>query len=127
MGIDRRSFGETVTDCKYSNYFNKEKTPLFPIGEQKKSLKLIPNFVLGFFLKLFKKRPIWHLKTIKKFCHPFLRRYIKKTLPLMSYRVVGLGLSRGSWVRFGYDPRKEPRSLVYSLVGITGKFPPYTA
>jgi len=53
---------------------------------------------------------------------PFLRRYIKKALPLISYRTNSFLYLKGSWIRFGYNPKKESKSLIYTSAELDGKF-----
>jgi len=127
MGIDQRSLCESFQEEKFAFSFLKENPPKFPFEKRKKVFSSIPFFVLGLFLKFFKKRPVWGYKSIKKFCHPFLRRYIRKTLPLVSYRINGRGLIGDSWVRLGYDPRKDSRFVVYDFEKTRKDSPFYTA
>uniref|UniRef100_A0A1B6DG43 General transcription factor 3C polypeptide 5 n=2 Tax=Clastoptera arizonana TaxID=38151 RepID=A0A1B6DG43_9HEMI len=64
--------------------------------------------------ELFEERPIWSkvaLLAITKF--PI--EHIKYLLPAVAYYFV-TGPFRIMWVRFGYDPRKDPSSRIYQCV-----------
>lgn len=121
IGIDQRSFVETSIDSNFLFDFREKGNLSISTQGIKKVLKMVPNFVLGFFLKLFKKRPIWNYKTIKKYCQPFLRRYIKKTLPLISYLFREPGIFKDSWIRFNFNPRGNPTCLIYRPTGLDDK------
>lgn len=63
---------------------------------------------------LFKKKPIWSRNGLC--CNIDSRRdNLKYILPLVAYYFI-TGPWRSLWVRFGYDPRKDPSAKKYQIV-----------
>lgn len=66
---------------------------------------------------LFASRPIWPRLGILSSLPAPARKHIKKLLPLTSYFVPS-GPFRESWVRYGFDFRRNPESRIYQTVDI---------
>ncbi|XP_053552213.1 general transcription factor 3C polypeptide 5 isoform X2 [Bombina bombina] len=64
--------------------------------------------------RLFEIRPIWSKNAIKAniSVHP---DKLKQLLPYVAYYML-TGPWRSLWVRFGYDPRKNPESKIYQVL-----------
>ncbi|XP_014253309.1 general transcription factor 3C polypeptide 5 [Cimex lectularius] len=90
-----------------------------PIKPREKALKFLEvKFLNGPQLekikKCFEERPVWSklaLMCVTKFQHDQL----KYLLPAVAYYFV-TGPFRVMWVRFGYDPRKDPNARVYQTL-----------
>lgn len=66
----------------------------------------------------FKKRPIW-TKRILEYYIPFsLKKFIKKLLPLCSFRFKNNNPYKRTWIRYNYDPRIRNKSLIYQTFNI---------
>lgn len=60
---------------------------------------------------MFEERPIWSKVAVAyKSGIPF--RLLKFILPSVAYYFIG-GPWRVMWVRYGYDPRKDPSARIY--------------
>lgn len=57
---------------------------------------------------LFEKRPIWSRYGITCSLDPKYHKVIKKALPHVAYTFQS-GAWRDTWVRYGLDPRKDPK------------------
>lgn len=74
----------------------------------------IINFVILSLLQLFEDRPIWSLNLIK--FHTKIRlSSLKIIMPCLAIYMKD-GPWRMLWVRFGYDPRKEPGARIYQTL-----------
>lgn len=64
--------------------------------------------------KLFERRPVWSRNAVKANVdiHP---EKLKLLLPYLAYYMV-TGPWRSMWVRFGYDPRKNPEAKIYQVL-----------
>ncbi|XP_063067113.1 general transcription factor 3C polypeptide 5 isoform X2 [Engraulis encrasicolus] len=64
--------------------------------------------------KLFERRPIWSRNAVKANIdvHP---EKLKLLLPYVAYYML-TGPWRSLWVRFGYDPRKNPEAKIYQVL-----------
>ncbi|XP_050414774.1 general transcription factor 3C polypeptide 5 [Patella vulgata] len=70
--------------------------------------------------ELFEKRPVWSKNGLR--CHldqKYLAR-LKFVLPLVSYFMT-TGPWRSLWVKFGYDPRKDPAAKKYQTLDFRRK------
>ncbi|AAK39935.1 putative transcription factor subunit (nucleomorph) [Guillardia theta] len=72
-----------------------------------------PKIIIGYLIRLFKKRPIWNLKILKNFIPLSLRKYLKDTLLLVSYKFKRKNPFHENWIRYGYDPRNDKKSYLY--------------
>ncbi|XP_006835060.1 PREDICTED: general transcription factor 3C polypeptide 5 [Chrysochloris asiatica] len=64
--------------------------------------------------KLFELRPIWSRSAVKAniSVHP---DKLKVLLPFMAYYMI-TGPWRSLWIRYGYDPRKNPEAKIYQVL-----------
>ena len=63
---------------------------------------------------MFKTRPIWtRVALVMNLDQP--GQYLKIILPAVAYYTL-TGPWRRVWVRFGYDPRKDPQAKIYQVV-----------
>ncbi|KAL2298101.1 hypothetical protein Nmel_017063, partial [Mimus melanotis] len=64
--------------------------------------------------KLFEARPVWSRNAVKAniSVHP---DKLKVLLPYLAYYML-TGPWRSLWVRFGYDPRKQPEAKIYQVL-----------
>ncbi|XP_072285727.1 general transcription factor 3C polypeptide 5 isoform X2 [Pyxicephalus adspersus] len=74
----------------------------------------VDNHVEQEMLRLFSVRPVWSRNAIKSniSVHP---DKLKLLLPYMAYYML-TGPWRSLWVRFGYDPRKNPEAKIYQVL-----------
>ncbi|CAH1391876.1 unnamed protein product [Nezara viridula] len=96
--------------------FNIPKVPTKPREKAIKFLevKFLNGQQLEIIKKCFEERPIWSklaLMCVTSFQHDQL----KYLLPVVAYYFV-TGPFRVMWVRFGYDPRKDPNSRIYQTL-----------
>lgn len=97
--------GEQLEKIKEVNY-----SLLFFAGQLVCQNKCTYNFAL----QLFKERPVWSklaLMAVTRMNHDQL----KYLLPAVAY-YFATGPFRAMWVRFGYDPRKDPSSRIYQTL-----------
>lgn len=66
---------------------------------------------------LFEQRPVWSRLGIINSIPTEARKYIKKLLPTAAY-FVSAGPFRESWIRYGYDFRREPEARRYQTVDV---------
>ncbi|KAL9544406.1 hypothetical protein MBANPS3_007643 [Mucor bainieri] len=66
---------------------------------------------------LFKERPIWTRYAITCKLDAKYHKLVKKTLPHVAYTFQN-GAWRDTWVRYGLDPRKDPKYFIYQQVDI---------
>jgi hypothetical protein len=116
LSMDKRSKLKKKEVLEVIIDFRMDRSP--QIGEKKKQLMFIPSFAIGFFTKIFKKRPIWTRKRLETFLPLSLKRYARKILPVMSYRFSGINPFKKGWIRNGFDPRKVKKSCIYQSFGI---------
>ena len=65
-------------------------------------------------LQLFQERPIYSKSAIRSISKvPLIQ--LKCLLPCVAYYFIN-GPWRSLWVRFGYDPRKDPKSRIYQTL-----------
>ncbi|XP_067140904.1 general transcription factor 3C polypeptide 5 [Centruroides vittatus] len=101
----------------YTTFLNfEDEVPTEPMKNAKEHMKmkcgdsLLPEKVQ----KLFEERPIWskNALTAQLDCDPLS---LKAILPVLAYYYV-TGPWRSLWVRFGYDPKKNPESKIYQQI-----------
>nr|UXY87694.1 transcription factor subunit [Cryptomonas curvata] len=116
--LDKRSsIGDTnKKNCFFD--FLYDNIPNLPNSKVKKKLFEIPLFAIGYICIFLKRRPIW-TRRILEFNIPFsIKKFIKKILPVCSYRFKNNNPYKRTWIRYGYDPRKKSKSLIYQTFNI---------
>ncbi|KAJ8679851.1 hypothetical protein QAD02_015638 [Eretmocerus hayati] len=101
-----------------SNFIN-FKNPNVPTNPPKgietaMKVKFLQTSHLETMKKLFEERPIWS-KTALQFVTQFTGEQLKVLLPSTAYYFM-TGPWRITWVRLGYDPRKDPKSKIYQTL-----------
>ncbi|KAK4511326.1 uncharacterized protein ATC70_012541 [Mucor velutinosus] len=66
---------------------------------------------------LFEERPIWSRFAIKNKLDVKYHKLIKKALAHVAYTFQN-GAWRDAWIKYGLDPRKDPKYYIYQLVDI---------
>ncbi|KAL1124661.1 hypothetical protein AAG570_001285 [Ranatra chinensis] len=96
--------------------FNVPNVPVKPREKALKflELKMLSGHQLETVQKCFKERPIWS-KLALMCTTGFQQDHLKYLLPAVAYYFV-TGPFRIMWVRFGYDPRKDPNSRIYQTL-----------
>ncbi len=64
--------------------------------------------------KLFKDRTCY-LKSVLLYITDYTPALLKECLPYVAYYFT-TGPWRSCWVRYGYDPRKDPKSKIYQMI-----------
>ena len=119
LSMDKRSKLKKKETLEENFDFKMNKSP--QIGKKRKQLMFIPLFAIGFFVKIFKKRPIWTRKRLDTFLPLSLKRYVRKILPVISYKFLGINPFTKGWIRNGFDPRKVKKSYIYQSFGILSR------
>jgi len=65
--------------------------------------------------KIFQERPVWNRSSLVEHIGPELIPGLKRVLPVVAY-IFCTGPWRNQWVRYGYDPRKEPEARMYQTM-----------
>ncbi|AEA38834.1 transcription factor subunit (nucleomorph) [Cryptomonas paramecium] len=112
----------SIIDSKYQFFssvdFLNDGVALFPEHNSKFKLFTMPFFILGYISFFLKKRPIWTKKNLESHVPFFLKKYLKKILPLYCFKFVHFNPFRRTWIRLGYDPRIHVRSFIYQTFHI---------
>ncbi|XP_071801972.1 general transcription factor 3C polypeptide 5-like isoform X1 [Asterias amurensis] len=78
--------------------------------EKNKDIKIMMEEIV----QVFQKRPIWSRNALKHNC-TLTDPQLKVLLPAVGFYYL-TGPWRATWVRFGYDPRKDPGALKYQML-----------
>lgn len=117
--------GRSLTNWNTKNHcfvdFNTDKIPIRPNFAIKNNLITIPLLTIGLFSMLYKHRPIWTKNAIEYHVPLFLKKYLKKLLLVFCYQFKYTNPFGKTWIRFGYDPRKEKRSVIYQTFNMKRK------
>nr|UXY86784.1 transcription factor subunit [Cryptomonas paramecium] len=107
----------SIIDSKYQFFssvdFLNDSVTFFPEHSLKFRLFTMPFFILGYISFFLKKRPIWTKKHLESHVPFFLRKYLKKILPLYCFKFVHFNPFKRTWIRLGYDPRVRVQSFIY--------------
>nr|XP_019584487.1 PREDICTED: general transcription factor 3C polypeptide 5 isoform X2 [Rhinolophus sinicus] len=92
--------------------FEEDEVPVQPLDAAVQTWRRICTNPLD--RKLFNIRPIWSRNAVKAniSVHP---DKLKVLLPFMAYYMI-TGPWRSLWVRYGYDPRKNPDAKIYQVL-----------
>ena len=116
--LDKRS----SIGIKNRNYdlidFLYDDKPNLPCNILKKKLFEIPLFVIGYLCLFLKRRPIWTRRALECFIPFSIKKFIKKILPICSYRFKKNNPYKRTWIRYGYDPRIRTKSLIYQTFNV---------
>jgi general transcription factor 3C polypeptide 5 (transcription factor C subunit 1) len=123
---DRKQKGVIVKQQSYSAdhpiAWDDEKCPVAPPADTFPGRESTQNHPITLKLKeFFEKRPIWYkyilihefAETAKELGYE--KRAVIKFLPAVGYRI-GSGVWRQLWIRYGYDPRKNPEARFFQLI-----------
>ncbi|EEB14902.1 conserved hypothetical protein [Pediculus humanus corporis] len=78
------------------------------------SARIVSSETLQLLKQLFQERPIYSKSAIRSISKvPLIQ--LKCLLPCVAYYFIN-GPWRSLWVRFGYDPRKDPKSRIYQTL-----------
>ncbi|KAL1915198.1 uncharacterized protein VTP21DRAFT_7474 [Calcarisporiella thermophila] len=95
-----------------------EEVPTAPHPETQKNRALvIDEEYLNKIAELFNKREIWTKIALRNQLPPEEQHKLKKALPFLAY-VFSTGPWRGTWVKFGVDPRTDSRFRIYQTVDL---------
>lgn len=73
---------------------------------------------LNLMRKLFQIRPIWVRRALQEGIPKELARHFKRVIPQVAYAFQGTGPFYQAWIRYGYDPRKDPTSRKFQTMDI---------
>ncbi|OXU20449.1 hypothetical protein TSAR_014419 [Trichomalopsis sarcophagae] len=101
-----------------SNFIN-FNTPIVPKSAPKGietalKVKFLGSTHVEKMRKVFEERPIWS-KTALMYVTKFSNEHLKVLLPSVAYYFM-TGPWRITWVRLGYDPRKDPEARIYQTL-----------
>ncbi|CAN8065164.1 unnamed protein product [Agarophyton chilense] len=68
--------------------------------------------------RLFNVRPVWVRRALQEGIPKQLARQFKRVIPQVAYAFQGTGPFYQAWIRYGYDPRKDPNSRKYQTVEV---------
>lgn len=71
----------------------------------------------------FEERPIWIRRALHDGIPKRLRKSFKRAIPTVAYSFQGPGPFHQAWIRYGYDPRKDPGSRQFQVVEIRCNHP----
>jgi general transcription factor 3C polypeptide 5 (transcription factor C subunit 1) len=91
--------------------------PDHPPDEVVNHLNDIPQDAQDRIRMLFETRPIYTRAMLTALLTPDDRKIIKKLLPTIAYSVTQ-GAFRDCWIRYGYDPRSDPKSRFYQVADV---------
>lgn len=77
----------------------------------------LPAEAIAHMKSLFEKRPIWTRTALVNSMPPDYRHITKRVMPLHGY-VATSGPWRGTWVKYGYDPREDPEARLYQIIDV---------
>ncbi|XP_032220097.2 general transcription factor 3C polypeptide 5 [Nematostella vectensis] len=110
QGRNRNTYAMAVT-------FEHPSVPVSPHPKALESLSAIPDNKLEEIKRLFNNRPIWsrtalahHLSSFKVTQH-----WTKQLLACVAYYYIN-GPWRTLWVKFGYNPAKDPSAKIYQVL-----------
>ena len=121
LGLDGRSMFSFISKLKNGFDFRVDLIPKQPHPNFQKCLRLTPSFAIGFLLRLFKHRPIWTRRSLEEYLPISSRRHLKQILPFVSYRFKGSNPFKETWLRFKFEPRKNPKTRMYQTTGFQKK------
>ncbi|RZB39524.1 general transcription factor 3C polypeptide 5 [Asbolus verrucosus] len=110
-----RIFGKTKQQTSIFVNFKDKEIPTRPLEG---ALKLLKNRSLEERIErvkqLFEERPIW-TKAAIRYNTGLTDEHSKVILPVVAYYFIN-GPWRISWVKFGYDPRRDPQARIYQTL-----------
>jgi len=121
MGLDRRFIFSVRSKSTNTFDFMTELIPKTPCKTLRLYSTQLPSFALGFLLRLFKHRPIWTKKCSETFIPISIKKYLTQIFPILSYRFKGKNPFKDTWIRYGFDPRKNSNTFIYQTIGFTCK------
>ena len=66
---------------------------------------------------MFEEKPVWSRTALAAHLPSVKLHVISAALPVVAYYFVS-GPWRSTWVRFGYDPRTDPRAKIYQTLDV---------
>nr|UXY87205.1 transcription factor subunit [Cryptomonas sp.]UXY87527.1 transcription factor subunit [Cryptomonas sp.] len=113
MELDGRSIINLKCETHLLTDFQNDFVPFFPGNDVKKRFFTAPLFAIGYCSVFLKIRPIWTKRIFEQYVPLSLKKYIRKLLPIFCFRFGGINPYKRTWIRFGYDPRYKPESIIY--------------
>ncbi|KAJ3217872.1 tau 95 subunit of transcription factor TFIIIC [Dinochytrium kinnereticum] len=80
-----------------------------------KYMDRIPKESLERVKELFEKRPVWTRLALCNYLPPQDVKIFKQAIPFVAYGIL-FGAWKGTWVRYGYDPRADPMARMYQIL-----------
>jgi hypothetical protein len=111
--FDGRSVIESRKEILCLIDFQTDEVPNIPTNKIKNKLFSIPLFLIGYMSVFLKKRPIWTRRILEKFIPISLKKYISTIMPIFCYRFGSINPFKKTWIRFGFDPRKKKKTMIY--------------
>ncbi|GJD09859.1 General transcription factor 3C polypeptide 5 [Galdieria sulphuraria] len=110
VGVDRRSDPLRNSLLSHRVSIDLEQVPQFPEKQKLEEIRNIPNEVFELLRTAFELRPIWTRRAIHLHIGNVDLLHIKIGLPILAYSFDGPGPFRTCWIKYGYDPRRDPES-----------------
>jgi hypothetical protein len=110
VGVDRRSDPLRNTLLSHRVSIDLEQVPQFPEKQKLEEIRNIPEHVIELLREAFEKRRIWTRRAIHLQLGNVDPLHIRIGLPVFAYSFDGPGPFRTCWIKYGYDPRKDPDS-----------------
>eukprot|EP01134_Creolimax_fragrantissima_P007422 CFRG7422T1 len=94
-----------------------DETPMTPLPAGAAVQNTMNASVIAELERLFHERPVWTRVAIDSKFSPAVQKRMKDLLPQVAY-VMTKGPWGRTWVRFGYDPKLDPRAKWYQVIEI---------
>lgn len=118
---DRRSDARRLETLHHRIQVDAEKVPSEPHPSNKVPLFRGRESFEALYMMiadLFKTRPIWIRKALYEGVPDRLKKSFKRVIVQLGYCFQGTGPFYQAWIRYGYDPRKDPHARNYQVVEI---------
>lgn len=122
IGKDRRSDANRMDALLYTVNSDAEQVLDAPHEELVAAPVLrnrdVFNNLLSFLRERFQERPVWIRRAVLHGVSDELKKRFKRVGPLVGYNFVGSSPFYQAWIRYGYDPRKDPSARQYQVLEV---------
>lgn len=112
LGCDRRSDRARLTQLPHKVPVDVAEVPSAPAAvptlSQAARSRDAQDALVAQLRVLFAARPVWTRRAVLAEVPEALRRNFKKAIPHVAFSFVGAGPFSAAWVRYGFDPRRDP-------------------
>eukprot|EP00871_Galdieria_phlegrea_P005333 jgi/Galph1/5800/GphlegSOOS_G4422.1 len=110
VGVDRRSDPLRTAFLSHRVAMNAEDVPKQADEDKWNAAKAIPGDILQRLNQAFEERAVWTRRALLLHSGAVDESHLKMALPALAYTFDGPGPFRTCWIKYGYDPRKDPTS-----------------